>query len=421
MARLEQRGFVMLEHYAGPKARERARRCWLRPLIDGFLRHLTEQRYSHGTLRLHALQLLAFAEYTAGQGVSSLEQLPDWVGPFAAQLRLSPPSLRKWQQLITRFIRHLQQNKIITAPTPPPLSPQAALVEDYLQFLRYQRGLADRSLQGIQHHCNTLLTFLAAQGVSDLRALRAEVIHRFIAWRGEQCQRLFLSATCSALRGFLPFLYQRGIVPLDLTPAVVSPRVYRHEQCPRFLTGAEVRSVLAAIRRDTPLGRRDAAMVLLLAVYGLRGIEVVRLRLDDFDWHRQLLHVRHRKAGNNTTYPLSVPVGEAVLAYLRDGRPTSTLREVFLSVKAPFVPLAYSSGLAYRVKHYLALAGIHVARPGTHSFRYSCAQRLFEQGMPMKTVGDYLGHRDPMTTQRYTKIALEQLRGVATGDGEDVL
>jgi integrase len=158
----------------------------------------------------------------------------------------------------------------------------------------------------------------------------------------------------------------------------------------------------------------------LLASYGLRGAEVVRLRLDDVQWREQLLQIRGRKAGNRTTYPLAVAVGEAMLAYLQLVRPASSHREVFLTMQAPFKPLLRSS-LRNRVLDYFRLAGVQVAHPGTHSFRYSCAQRMFEQGMPLKTIGDFLGHRDPASTERYTKIALDQLREVAAGDGEELL
>ncbi|MBI1830125.1 MAG: tyrosine-type recombinase/integrase [Planctomycetes bacterium] len=230
-----------------------------------------------------------------------------------------------------------------------------------------------------------------------------------------------MRSRCDALRDFLGDLHRRGKTTVNLAGAVLAPRVYRHEQCPRFLTRAEIDAVLAVIDRQTPVGRRDYAMVLLLAVYGVRAIEVIHLCLDDLDWRRQLIHIRSRKAGNNTTYPLSVPVGEAILTYLRQDRLAGAHREVFLTMVAPFTPLASGDCLANRVKEYMAKAGISVAKPGTHSFRYSCAQRLFEVGTPLKTIGDYLGHRNTSTTQRYTMIALDQLREVATGDGEDLL
>jgi site-specific recombinase XerD len=114
-------------------------------------------------------------------------------------------------------------------------------------------------------------------------------------------------------------------------------------------------------------------------------------------------------------------VGDALLSYLQHDRPDTTHREVFLSFRAPFLPLGPRGALAGVVCKHLVLAGVRVERPGTHTFRYSCAQRLVEQGMPLKTVADYLGHQDTSSTYRYTMIALEQLRTVATGDGEDLL
>ena len=100
--------------------------------------------------------------------------------------------------------------------------------------------------------------------------------------------------------------------------------------------------MLSVVDRTTRVGRRDYAMILLLATYGLRGIEVIRLTLDDIDWRKSGLRIAGRKAGNTTFYPLTAEVGEAILVYLRNGRPCSSLRQLFLSVKAPFLPLIYT-------------------------------------------------------------------------------
>ena len=112
---------------------------------------------------------------------------------------------------------------------------------------------------------------------------------------------------------------------------------------------------------------------------------------------------------------------QAILDYLKNSRPVSTHREVFLTTIAPVKPMASISPIAYQVCKYLARAKVTVARPGTHSFRYSCAQRLLDSGTSLKTIGDYLGHTHPDSTQRYTKIAIEQLREVARGDVEELL
>jgi site-specific recombinase XerD len=396
------------------------RQSWLREVIDPFLLHLAGRRYARSTLLYNARLLAAFGDFAEQHGHRDVVQLPLWVNPFVATMRGGDHYRWKRRLCLLRFIRFLYQQKIIPVTPSPPPSPDAVLMQEHLLSLLEQRGLCAASIEVQRRVCQALIEYLAAEGVGSLQRLRPEVIHRFITWQGQRYCRDTLRQRCSILRNFLSFLYRRAVLPLDLASAVVAPRVYRHEQCPRFLTRTELDAVLAAINRHTPTGKRDYAMFLLLATYGLRGMEVVRLRLDDVLWREQMLQVRGRKAGNNTTYPLSAAVGEAILVYLRTVRPVSPHREVFLTMRAPFAPL-FRTSLRNRVLDYLRLAKIEVAHPGTHSFRYSCAQRLFEQGLPLKSIGDFLGHRDPNSTERYTKIALDQLREVAAGDGEELL
>jgi integrase/recombinase XerD len=407
--------------FSHPSFLARVWRCWLRSSLEDFLRHLSDQRFRQSTLRLYTSRLLAFGEFTARQGVGDLTQLPPWVEPYLAQLRAQAPTRQKVRLLVARFLRHFQRQGLLPLPAPAPLSPEATFIESYLQFLRDQRGLSPASLRAKDQTCQAFRAFVTAEGLPGLHALRPDLIHRFIVGQGKRYSRKTLHSRCSDLRGLLSFLARRGVVSADLAAAVVSPRIYQHEQCPRFLTRPQVEAVLAVPDRDTPVGRRDYAMLLLLATYGLRGQEVVRLCLDDIDWRNQHLHVRRRKAGNSTTYPLSLAVGEAIVAYLQHVRPTSPHRQVFLTLVAPFAPLASSNALTFQVKRYLTRAGIRVAHPGAHSFRYACAQRLFEQDLPLKAIGDYLGHRQPSTTHRYTHIALEQLREVAQSDVEELL
>jgi integrase/recombinase XerD len=396
------------------------RHSWLREFIDAFLLLLAERRYARGTLIYNARLLAAFGDFAERHGNRDVVRLPLWVDPFVAAMRGGDDYRWKRRLRLMGFIRFLrQQGAIPGSPLPPPC-PDAELMHDYLRSLLEQRGLSAASVELHRNVCQALIDFLAAEDVGSLHRLRPDLIHRFITRQGQRYGRSTLRQRCSMLRNFLSFLSRRAVLPVDLAGAVVAPRVYRHEHCPRFLTRPELDAVLAAINRHTPVGKRDYAMFLLLANYGLRGIEVVRLRLDDILWREQLLQVRGRKAGNSTTYPLSVAVGEALLAYLQTVRPASPHRELFLTMHAPFTPLLRAS-LRNRVLDYLRLAGVQVAHPGTHSFRYTCAQRLFEQGVPLKSIGDLLGHRDPNSTERYTKIALDQLREVAAGDAEELL
>lgn len=166
--------------------------------------------------------------------------------------------------------------------------------------------------------------------------------------------------------------------------------------------------------------KRDFAILLLLVTYGLRAREVAALTLDDIDWKRERICVPERKAGHSTAYPLSLVVGEAILDYLQQSRPNTTDRHIFFRAPAPHTPMSWSS-VSMRVGRYLRKAGIQVSRPGSHTLRHTCVHRLVDVGFDLKTISDYVGHRSPSSTEVYTKVAVETLREVALGDGEEVL
>lgn len=178
--------------------------------------------------------------------------------------------------------------------------------------------------------------------------------------------------------------------------------------------------MLEAVDRRTETGKRDYAILLLLVTYGLRAQEVATLRLDDIDWARERLLVSERKAGHCTAYPLSTVVGEALLDYLKNARPETAERHIFFRIMAPRLPLN-SNAVGARATHYLRKAGIRVRRPGSHTLRHTCVQRLIDAEFPLKTIGDYVGHRSPSSTEIYSKVAVESLREVALGDGEALL
>jgi integrase/recombinase XerD len=142
--------------------------------------------------------------------------------------------------------------------------------------------------------------------------------------------------------------------------------------------------------------------------------------LDDIDWKRERLAVPERKAGHSTTFPLAVSVGEALVDYLRHGRPQTSSRRVFFRAAAPVAPIG-PAAVSSRARHYLLKAGIEVPRPGSHTLRHTCVQRLVDADFALKTIGDFVGHRSAKSTEIYAKVAVESLREVALGDGEEVL
>ena len=195
------------------------------------------------------------------------------------------------------------------------------------------------------------------------------------------------------------------------------PQVYRLADVPRSITWDEVRRTLEAVDRRTIRGRRDYAILLFLVTYGLRAHEVAKLTLEDIDWKRERFQVPERKAGHATAYPLAGVVAEALIDYLKRGRPETEDRHLFFRVvapRSPITPATVSSSVAF----YLQKAEIKVRKGGSHTLRHTFVQRLIDAEFPLKTIGDYVGHRSPESTRIYTKVAIEALREVAMGDGE---
>jgi integrase/recombinase XerD len=178
--------------------------------------------------------------------------------------------------------------------------------------------------------------------------------------------------------------------------------------------------VLALTEGNQPVDIRDHALLLLLTVYGLRAGEVVRLRLNDIDWEQELLTATRSKSGRSQVYPLSRVVGAALIRYLREVRPPTTRREVFVTRRPPFRPM--DRGTLYLVvARRLRAVNPSLSHHGPHALRHACATHLLEQGLSLKEIGDHLGHRHADTTRIYAKVNLTQLRQVADFDLGGVL
>jgi site-specific recombinase XerD len=201
-------------------------------------------------------------------------------------------------------------------------------------------------------------------------------------------------------------------VTLDLAAAVPVVANWSKPSIPRAIGPDEIRQLLASIDRRTAMGRRDYAVVLLLARLGLRSGEVAFLELDDLDWDAGVVSVRG-KGGQRTALPLPADVGEAIAAYLSDGRPHSTSRRVFLRSKAPIRGFLSQCAIGSIIRHALQRAGIQAPTTGAHQFRHALATQMLRQGAALSEIGEILRHRSPETTKIYTKVDVEALRTLA--------
>jgi len=295
--------------------------------------------------------------------------------------------------------------------------PYAAAIAAYENYMRDERGLSPVT---IAKRCWFVQYFLKQLKVPDDRLDRitiADIDAAFLVMASDSgLARATLNVRARSLRSFFSYTEGCGQSRAGLAIAIHVPRLYAQESLPTGPSWDNIQSTLILSKGDRSADIRASSILMLLAIYALRAREVARLRLDDMDWEREVLVISGEKTGRTRTYPLARSVGDAIIRYLKDARPRSTHREVFLTLRAPFRPLTAVAVYNLVAKRTRGL-GVPLSEYGPRSFRHACATHLLnEGGLSMKEVGDHLGHRDPDSTQTYAKVNLASLRVVANLD-----
>ncbi len=424
----------MLERYfVRPRTADRIRALWLGPAITRYAEWLTERCAAKDTGQRCLQALIHFSDFAQARGVTTWADLPVHVEPFVDQ----------WVQSRGAWCRTERDRRTVRSQARTPVEqllrlllpgfvgttrrralPFHASASGFFDHLRHERGLRPQTLHQYVHHLRIFEAYLRRVDVNRLTDLSPAVLTAFLrepGLRGKCLGPASMQGRGGALRVFLRYLHRERILTADLSRAVPRRRGHRQAALPRAITCDEVQRVLAVVDRRAPIGKRDYAILLLLATYGLRAREVAALQLDDIDWPRGQLHITGRKGGHSTIYPLSTAVGDAIVDYLQHARPSTVVdRHLFFTTLGPFVPLQFHV-IASRASQYLHAAGVAAPRSGSHTFRHTCVQHLVEADMPFKVIGDYVGHRRAESTQVYGKVAIHLLRQLALGDGEEAL
>jgi site-specific recombinase XerD len=296
-----------------------------------------------------------------------------------------------------------------------------AEIKTFAEWLRAERGLSGETIQSYCVAADRFFFWLAGKDVL-LNAVRMTDIDDAIAaehGRGAWNRRT-IHDYAQRLRAFFLFAEVRGWCLPGLAAGIMPPRFMADETVPKGLRREDVLRLLASVQGDRPVDKRDRAILMLFIVYGLRAGEVGGLQLDDLDWENEMLRVRCPKPGRTHFWPLSQDVGHAILRYILEARPSGFGRSLFFTVHAPIRPLARRTS-GKMVSERLAAIGIVSGRRGPHALRHAAAQHLLDQGMSMKVIGDFLGHRDPSSTAIYAKVDLAALREVAALDLEGLI
>jgi len=242
-----------------------------------------------------------------------------------------------------------------------------------------------------------------------------DIDHYFVSEGAGRWSRVSVSSIASALRMFLRHAATHGACDPCLAETVRRPRLYEQESLPYAPGWDDVRRILATTETSKPKDIRDRAILMLLAIYGLRRGEVAALRLDQIDWHGRVLRLFRLKRRQAQVYPLLPSVAEALARYIDTVRPKTPRQEVFLRMQAPWRPITPSATYDIVNRRLVAL-GIQVAHHGPHALRHACAARLVADGLSLKEIGDHLGHRSTSATRIYAKVDLISLREVGDFD-----
>lgn len=387
--------------------------------------HLLEERYHAGNARqcmAAARNFLAFLhkEHTtiADAQPETVERYVQWVLRKYRRQHGHAPAYEGWRCSRTSGVHILlRMVRGQWPPAPVPGTPfelyKRTLCEEFATSMIDLRGLAPET---VAERCDEALRFLNWLGEGKvLGVVTVADVDIYMKNRTSFLRRASIKGVASRLRTFLRWAHGTGKTARDLSTAVIAPVLYAFESIPSALRPQDVDKILTIVRRDrTARGLRDYAILMLLANYGIRAGEVTRLRLDDVDWRKEVIRIRHTKTSVTSYLPLLPEVGEAILRYLQESRPKVSFREIFIRTRAPYRPFESGSSLYTPIRRRIDAAGVpEEGKRGPHAFRHARAVSMIRASVSLKEIGDVLGHRASDSTLVYLKLATDDLRAIA--------
>ena len=377
---------------------------WLAPHRDTFLTELARLGYAAKTIRHYQQAIDGFCARVEVRGLDT------------GEIGIELPAGQERKGYIARFIEHLIDAGVM-APPSPAAPPAPGSLEDlslaYGDWLRHQRGLSAKTISTRQSVLRRFLTFRFGTVLGDLNTITRDDIVSFLDSPQTATGRAGLDYKATCLRSVFGFLFATGRIQHDLTLCV--PRVAKRGSGSRtrHLEPDEIRRLVDAVGGDDGIDRRDHAILLLMARLGLRAQEVIAIRLEDLDWRAGEILIRG-KGGQHDRMPLPVDVGEAIAAYLQDGRAGGE-RHLFVTAKAPYRPFASSLAVRRILRKAFARTDLKPPRGEvrTHLLRHSLAVGMLGKGASLDEVGDVLRHRESTTTTIYARYDIEALRPLA--------
>lgn len=399
---MKQQPFVSLNTQLGP---------WV-GYLSAYTTLIKQRGYSPASVQSQVQLLTRFSQWLR-KAHTEIYALDEAIVPRFLQRRPNAGRVRRGDKAaLCRFLHMLREQGVVQRQKKLRLSPQQRLITEYGRYLLEERGLTQAAVVNYVPFIEQFLSARFRRIPIKLYQLRAPDLTGFVQREAHKLSPARAQLLVSALRSFLRYLRYQGRITTDLAACVPTVARWSFATLPKFLPPGAVQTVLRRSERRTPLGRRNYAILLLLARLGLRACEVVALNLQDIDWENARITIRS-KGGRWAQLPLAADVGKALAAYLRYGRPCCSCRRVFIRDRAPRIGFANSIAVSTLVMRALKKSGVESARKGAHLFRHSLATHMIRQGASLDEIGELLGHRSPNTTAIYAKVDLPALRTLA--------
>jgi integrase/recombinase XerD len=382
----------------------------LAPYAAGYRHDLSSQGYSAWTAVSYLYSLARVSRWLAEQGLTAADLDGECVERFLTGRLASRRSAvqRRTPRGMMSLLGHLRALGVAPALAAAKGTAADALLNEFAGFLRNERGLAEKTVCVYRRVAGLFLSSQLGDGV-DVRALTARHVNAFVLAQAQRRGAGSLNNVVTALRALLRFCYLRGCTVTPLAAAAPRTVGWRDRGPSRGLGPGQVERLLASCDRRTSTGRRDFAILVVLARLGLRANEVAALSVGDVDWRAGEITV-HGKGNRTDRLPLPVDVGQAIAGYCRRGRPRRQCRALFVQAKAPYAALS-STAVSRVVEAACARAGLPKA--GAHRPRQSAAAALRRAGAPLFEIGQLLRHQHAVTTAGYARDDQDALAEVA--------
>jgi site-specific recombinase XerD len=379
-------------------------------LIEGYAARLVQLGLArYGTWR--SLNLVSGLLSWIAASRSALTDLDECMVDRYLQHRARKHAIERGDRAaLKRLLSVLRDAGTIALPALSPVTPQDRISAEFGDYLQRERGLAPATFLRRLPTIRQFLREVCPAGRGGLGKINQSDVVRYVERHARDGSPPSGKVMCSSLRAFLRYLHHKGLNPLPLAGCVPSIRQWKLANLPTYLSDEQVQKVLDSCDRASAAGRRDYAILMMLAKLGLRANEVATLTLDDIAWRSGEMCVR-AKGRQRVVMPITPDVGAAVVAYLRDARPKSSCRRLFLRTLAPHVGFASSHAITDIAKTALKRAGIRgFEHQGAHLFRHSLATQLLRSGATLSEIGQLLRHRSHDTTRIYAKVDIDALR-----------